>query len=98
MNGDIVYVTVRCQNKAGLLNQKSSDGVAILISGPSVESASINIATPSETRYGTVNYVQSITTESLLSISGFYDPIGVDYYQVCTKISTFRSTCELFMT
>ncbi len=78
-----MYVTVRCQNKAGLVTEKSSNGVVVLISGPSNLSAVLRVLPLNVSHYATRDTTQFMTNTSLVAIEGFYDPVGVTSYQVC---------------
>ena len=81
-NGDVVYVTVQCENNAGFRSSKSSNGVAILTSGPSVQSAALHGLTPSDTVYDTRDNTQPNANTKSVSWDGFYDPLGVVKYEV----------------
>ena len=85
-NGDVVYVTVRCQNKAGLVIEESSNGVVVLISGPNAQSAVLRVLPLNVSHYATRDTTQYMTNTSLVAIEGFYDPIEVTTYQVCVMI------------
>ena len=81
-NADVVYVTVQCENNAGLRSTKSSDGVAILTYGPSILSAVLHVLNPSDTVYATRDKTQSNTNTKWASWDGFYDPLGIVKYEV----------------
>ncbi|XP_072033178.1 uncharacterized protein [Amphiura filiformis] len=79
--GQKFYVTVQCQNTAGLSSRASSDGVTIVTSAPDASNAFLNIIASSNTEYDVRDMYQSHTNYIKGYWQGFHDIYGIKYYQ-----------------
>ncbi|XP_076086914.1 uncharacterized protein LOC143057491 [Mytilus galloprovincialis] len=77
-----VYVTLRCHNKAGLHTKKSSDGVTISDSPPSIQSAQVQILDQPITEYSSKQNFHGNTSIVRLKWMGFEDKSGLDSFHV----------------
>ncbi|XP_061193435.1 uncharacterized protein LOC133201664 [Saccostrea echinata] len=77
-----VYSTIRCQNRAGLITSKSSDGVTISTLTPSVAHSEVVVLPMSVTEYQANVHYQSVKDSVRIKWSGFTDSVGIDQYKV----------------
>ena len=82
LEGQIVYTSIKCQNKMGLSNTSSSDGVRISNQVPSVASAVLSPFYLSSNEYVAKDGYQSMTNSVRLKWQGFSDSMGIDNYLV----------------
>ena len=82
-HGTLVVTTVTCRNGAGLQSTFSSNGVAILQTPPTNQSAYLAVSSPFTTEYGSHDsHVPS--TNVTLRWGGFAEPAGNPlHYEVC---------------
>ena len=81
-HGVICFVTVRCQNRAGLVGEATSTGVPFSTSPPDSSLAVIPINLSPQTLYGNRGSYQSSNDSVKFSWSGFEDPVGISHYEV----------------
>ncbi|XP_052082402.1 uncharacterized protein LOC127720030 [Mytilus californianus] len=77
-----VYVTLRCHNKAGLHTKKSSDGVTISNSPPSIQNAQVQILDQPITEYRSKQNFHGNTSIVRLKWMGFEDKSDLDSFHV----------------
>ncbi|XP_063408929.1 uncharacterized protein LOC134692410 [Mytilus trossulus] len=77
-----VYVTLRCQNKAGLHSKKSSNGVTISDSPPSIQNVQVQILDQPITEYKSQSNFHGNTSTVRLKWMGFEDKSGLDSFLV----------------
>ncbi|CAG2190936.1 unnamed protein product [Mytilus edulis] len=77
-----VYVTLRCHNKAGLHTRKSSDGVTISDSPPSIQNAQVQTLDQPITEYRSKQNFHGNTSIVRLKWMGFEDKSGLDSFHV----------------
>ena len=85
-----MYSTIRCHNRAGLFNSKSSDGVKISVTAPSFTYAKLSIIPLSTTKYHAGNHYQSNINNVRLQWSGFADFTGFNQFKVLLEIWLHR--------
>lgn len=69
---NVLFVTVRCANKAGLVGSATSEGVRVLLSPPTMDQAIVEVSNPvSLSVHGSVPGVQSVTDSIVVSWAGF---------------------------
>lgn len=82
VKGRRVFVTIRCQNKAGLQAIASSDGVIISKEAASTSLAYITPTLLSVSEYSPRNNYQSVSDKVTLKWTGFSGAIGIEKYKV----------------
>lgn len=82
LEGQTIYSTIRCHNRAGLFSSKSSDGVKISIRPPSVKIAKATVIPLSITEYQTGSHYQSNINNVKIIWSGFDDNTGIKQFKV----------------
>ncbi|XP_062579853.1 uncharacterized protein LOC134241846 [Saccostrea cucullata] len=90
LQGKTIYTSLRCENNAGLLSSKSSNGVKISNQPPSVTSAVVESVPQSVTEYQARASYQSVTDNIRLRWTGFTDHIGVEQYKVSIQENNFN--------
>lgn len=90
LEGFTVYTSVKCQNKMGLSNTSSSDGVKISNKVPSITSAVLSPFYQSSTEYIAKAGFQSLTNSVRVKWQGFSDSMGIDNYLVSMQGSSDR--------
>jgi hypothetical protein len=78
----MVHVTLRCRNKAGLQSTLSSNGVKISNLPPQTTSAEVEILPHSMTEYNCRDHYQGDITKLRVKWTGFTDMAGLDSYMV----------------
>jgi hypothetical protein len=78
----MVHVTLRCRNKAGLHSTLSSNGVKISNLPPQTTSAEVEILPHSMTEYNCRDHYQGDITKLRVKWTGFTDMAGLDSYMV----------------
>ena len=78
----MVHVTLRCRNKAGLQSTLSSNGVKISNLPPQTTSAEVEILPHSMTEYNCRDHYQGDITKLRIKWTGFTDMAGLDSYMV----------------
>ena len=81
----MVHVTLRCRNKAGLQSTLSSNGVQISNLPPQTTSAEVEILPHSMTEYNCRDHYQGDITKLRVKWTGFTDMAGLDSYMVRIK-------------
>ena len=81
----MVHVTLRCRNKAGLQSTLSSNGVKISNLPPQTTSAEVEILPHSTTEYNCRDHYQGDITKLRVKWTGFTDMAGLDSYMVRIK-------------
>ena len=87
MSMQMVHVTLKCRNKAGLQSTLSSNGVKISNLPPQTTSAEVEILPHSMTEYNCRNHYQGDITKLRVKWTGFTDMAGLDSYMV--RINVF---------
>lgn len=82
LEGQTIYSTIRCHNRAGLFSSKSSDGVKISIRQPSVKNAKATVIPLSITEYQAGSHYQSNINNVEIIWSGFEDHTGIKQFKV----------------
>ncbi|XP_063408922.1 uncharacterized protein LOC134692402 [Mytilus trossulus] len=82
LSSKTVYVTLRCHNKAGLHIKKSSNGVTISDSPPSIQNAQVQILDQPITEYKSKSNFHGNTSTVRLKWMGFEDKLGLDSFLV----------------
>ena len=82
VEGQRLYATVTCYNRAEQSSWASSDGVTIVTEPPSSSKAVVNVKAVSETQYDTRDGYQSQQDSLKGSWGGFEDPFGIHHYEV----------------
>lgn len=75
-------MTLRCHNNAGLFIKKSSDGVTITDSPPSIQNAFVTFLDQPITEYQSKENVSGNTSSVRLKWMGFEDKSGLDSFFV----------------
>jgi len=78
----MVHVTLKCRNKAGLQSTLSSNGVKISNFPPQTTSAEVEILPHSMTEYNCRDHYQGDITKLRVKWTGFTDMAGLDSYMV----------------
>jgi hypothetical protein len=78
----MVHITLKCRNKAGLQSTLSSNGVKISNLPPQTISAEVEILPHSMTEYNCRNHYQGDITKLRVKWTGFTDMAGLDSYMV----------------
>ena len=81
-----MYSTIKCHNRAGLFSSKSSDGVKISVTAPSLTNAKLSIIPLSITEYHAGNHYQSNINNVRLQWSGFAEFTGINQFKVLLEI------------
>ena len=69
---DLLFVTTRCANGAGLVASATSEGVRVLLTAPAMDQATVEVNSPvSLSVHGSIPGVQSATDSIVVSWSGF---------------------------
>ncbi|VDI63401.1 Hypothetical predicted protein [Mytilus galloprovincialis] len=76
----MIHVTLRCKNEAGLQSSKSSNGVKISSLPPNTTSAEVQILPHSLTEYNPRYHYQGDTSSIRVKWTGFEDLTGLDSY------------------
>ena len=82
VEGQKLFLTVKCFNNAGRSSWKSSDGITIITEPPSSLAAVVKVKAVSDTAYATLDGYQSQNSSLTASWEGFTDPFGIQFYQV----------------
>ncbi|KAK3101347.1 hypothetical protein FSP39_002877 [Pinctada imbricata] len=82
LRGKMIYVTVKCKNKAGLSSSQSSDGVRVSDEKTLIDKAVITPIPLSVTEYRPQDNFQSNTSNIRLKWSGFSDNIPIELYEI----------------
>lgn len=82
LEGQTIYSTIRCHNRAGLFSSKSSDGVKISVRHPSIRNAKIAVIPLSITEYQAWSHYQSKIQNVRIQWSGFDDYTGINQFKV----------------
>ncbi|XP_076113981.1 uncharacterized protein LOC143082265 [Mytilus galloprovincialis] len=76
----MIHVTLRCKNEAGLQSSKSSNGVKISSLPPNTNSAEVQILPHTLTEYNPRDHYQGDTSSIRVKWTGFEDLTGLDSY------------------
>ncbi|VDI08651.1 Hypothetical predicted protein [Mytilus galloprovincialis] len=82
----MIHVTLRCKNEAGLQSSKSSNGVKISSLSPNTTSAEVQFLPHTLTEYNPRDHYQGDTSSIRVKLTGFEDLTGLDSY-----LLTFQS-------
>ena len=77
-----LYVTVECVNGVGLVAEKRSNGVKVLLGSPDTSGVNLDILGQSDNRFPAKHSFQSRTDEVRLRWSGFLPTDNIDFYKV----------------
>ncbi|XP_022088109.1 uncharacterized protein LOC110977889 isoform X2 [Acanthaster planci] len=81
VEGESLYATVTCYNRAGQQSTKSSNGITVVTEPPSNTAAFVLINSVSETPYQSRERYQSQRDSLKASWDGFTDPYGIQHYE-----------------
>ena len=85
----MVHITLKCRNKAGLQSTLSSNGVKISNLPPQTTSAEVEILPHSMTEYNCRDHYQGDITKLRVKWTGFTDMAGLDSYMVRINVFSF---------
>ncbi|KAK3612504.1 hypothetical protein CHS0354_024474, partial [Potamilus streckersoni] len=77
-----IYMTVRCENGAGLVTSRSSDGVRIVLSAPSANDLEISIMGISKSVYLPRDLFHGDASAVRIRWSGFRNDLGIEMCEV----------------
>ena len=84
-----IYTTLHCENNAGLMSTKSSNGVKISNKPPSTDYAEFGFVQLSQTEYPAREMFQGVNDNLRLKWSGFTDTIGIERFEVGMTVFSY---------